>query len=1200
MTQLSIFLLGSFRVALDGEPVTGFVSDKARALLAFLAVEAERAHRREALAGLLWPNYPERSARASLRNALANVRQVIGDREADPPFLCIAGQTIQFNPEGDAQVDVSAFTESLEPVGASSLSHPGTIHELEAAVALYQGEFLEGFSLPDSPAFEEWALLKREQLQRRALAALGRLADHYERRGDYERALQFAWRRVEADPYRGVAQRGLMRLLALSGQREAALAQYETFRRLLAEEMGIAPAGETTRLCERIQAGELAPPAPVPRAEVRVQRPAFLEEAAEREDAERPVFVARERELARLDGFLETALQGEGRVVFITGGPGRGKTVLMNEFARRAMETHPDLLVASGHCNAHTGIGDPYLPFREILSLLTGGVDPLWAAGAITRDHARRLWHILPMAVDALVEVGPDLVNTFIPGPALVRRARAYAAGETRDQVTWFTRLKELVDRKAAVPHDPSTQQSALFEQYARVMAALARERPLLLTVDDLQWVDGGSSGLLFHLSRGLAGVRVLIVGAYRPEEVAAGRPSSNPGERERHPLEPLVNEFQRTFGDIAIDLARAEDRRFVEEYLASEPHRLSAGFRETLYRQTRGHPLFTIELLRGLQERRDLVQDPEGRWVEGPALDWETLPARVEAVIAERIGRLAEPLQDALRVASVEGEVFTAEVVARVQVADEREVVARLSGELDRRHRLVRAQGIQRMDGQRLSHYRFRHILFQRYLYNNLDEVERAHLHEAVGNTLEALYKDQIEEMAAIAGQLAWHFQAAGIAEKAIHYLRQAGEKAVQLSAYQEGVAHLTRGLALLLALPDSDDAERRLERAQQELALQLALGIAWRSIEGYGPEAEAAYTRARELCQQTENTSQLCQVLGKLSILHFVRAEHQKAREFAEEALSLAQQAEDPLHIALGHWYLGSVLLCLGEYTAARTHFEPMISFYEPQQHHRSLVFLRGSDAGTIALAYDACCLWCLGYPERALKQSQEALALTRELGHPFSLVEVLYFAGCLLNETRRDGQALKDDAEELISLSNELAPGWSAEGISLRGEALVMLGQVREGMAQLREGLAAYRSFRGLRHLPGRLCFLAEAQAQSGHPEEGLATLAEALALVEETGERHWEAELYRLRAELLLMQGDDTEAEASLHKAIEVARRQNAKSWELRATVSLCRLWQEQGRTDKARQMLAEIYNWFTEGFDTTDLIEAKRLLEELSS
>jgi len=1115
---------------------------------------------------------------------------VIGDRTAEPPFLLITRDTLQFNTASDYWLDVAAFTD---------LTGLGDLSGLEKAIALYGGSFLEGFSVGDSPAFEEWALFTREQIARQVSSALHRLAATYEQRGQYEQAQSCAWRQVELEPWDEAAHQQLMRTLALGGQRGAALAQYETCCRLLAEELGVEPAEETTRLYEQIRNGKLKAlvPAPASPPDLTARLPLFLEE--EPIEVERPIFVARERELAQLDRFLDLALAGQGRVVFVTGEAGSGKTALVQEFTRLAQNAHADpstlrqaqdgagsgqaLIVASGNCNAYTGIGDPYLPFREILGLLTGDVEARWAAGAMTREHARRLWNTLPLAVQAMVEAGPDLIDTFVLRAALLERAMTCAPG----RADWLTRLDELVERKPIGPGMPSPRQSDLFEQYTRVLQALARQAPLVLVVDDLQWADAGSINLLFHLGRRLAGSRILIVGAYRREEVALGR------DGERHPLEPVVNEFQRDFGDITVNLGQAESRDFVEALLDSEPNRLGVAFREMLYWQTGGHPLFTIELLRGLRERGDLVQDPEGRWVEGPTLDWESLPARVEAVIAERIGRLAEPLQAALRVASVEGEVFTAEVVARVRAADEREVVGRLSGELDRRHRLVRAQGILRMDGQRLSHYRFRHILFQRYLYNSLDEVERAHLHEAVGNTLEALYEDQTEATAAIAGQLAWHFQEAGIAEKAIHYLRQAGERAVQLSAYQEGIAHLTRGLALLMAQPDSP------ERAQQELALELALGIAWQATKGYGPEFEKAYTRARELCQRTGKTSQLCQVMGKLAIFHYVRAEHQRARELGEEALSLAQHAKDPLHVALGHWYLGFVLFCLGEYTTARAHLEQMISFYEPQQHHRSLVFLRGSDAGLSALAYDACCLWCLGYPDQALSRSREALALARELGHPMSLAEVLYFAGCLFNKMRRDAQALEGSSEELMPLSNEKVPAWSGGGTTRRGEALAMLGQVQEGIAQMREGMAALQSVGVRCYLPGILCSLAEAQAKAGQPEEGLTTLAEALALVEETNEHYWEAELYRLKGELLLMQGDDAEAEASFYKAVEVARRQSAKSWELRATVSLCRLWRKQGRVDEARQMLAEIYNWFTEGFDTPDLQEARALLEELS-
>jgi DNA-binding SARP family transcriptional activator/predicted ATPase len=1211
---LSVRLLGPLQMTLDGEPVTGFASDKVRALLAYLAVETEQPHRREKLAGLLWPDWPERSARANLRRALANLRQVIGDHRAMPPFLHISRQTVQFNSASDAWIDVAAFTHLLQAKGLSQQ----TIRQLEQAVELYRGDFLEGFSVGDSPAFEEWVLLNRERLRRLVMEAFHRLAEYHEQYGEYERGLQHAWRQVELDPWRENAHRQLMRLLALSGQRGAALAQYETCRRLLAEELGVEPAAGTTRLYEQIRDGELKAPVPFPARppDLAAEPPSFLGEE-EPIEVERPVFVARERELAQLDGFLDLALVGQGRVAFVTGEAGSGKTALVQEFTRRAQEVHADpstlrqpqdgagsgqaLIVASGNCNAYTGIGDPYLPFRQILELLTGDVEAQWAAGAMTGEHARRLWHTLPLAAQALVEAGPDLMDTFVPGRALVERAMTYAPG----RADWLARLDELVEHKPAGAGVPGPQQSDLFEQYTKVLKALARQTPLVLVLDDLQWADAGSISLLFHLGRQLAGSRILIVGAYRSEEVALGRDGA------RHPLEPVVNEFQRDFGDITVNLDQAESRDFIEAFLDSEPNRLGVAFREMLYRQTCGHPLFTIELLQGLQEQGDLVQDPEGCWVEGPALDWETLPARVEAVIAERIGRLAEPLQAALRVASVEGEVFTAEVVARVRAADEGEVVRRLSDELDRRHHLVRAQAIERLGSRRVSRYRFRNYLFQKYLYDNLDEVERAYLHEDVGNVLEELYGDQASEIAAIAAiapQLAWHFQEAGIAEKAIHYLHQAGEKAVQLSAYQEGIAHLTRGLELLMAQPDSGGKEHRLERAQQELALQLALGMAWIGAKGFpAPEVEKAYTRARELCQQMGKTSQLCQVLGELALLHYVRAEHQRARELGEQALSLAQQAKDPLLVVLGHWYLGLVLFCLGEYTTARTHLEQMISFYEPQQHHHSLVFLRGSDAGLSALAYDACCLWCLGYPDQALKRSQEALALARELGHPYSLADVLYFAGCLFNKMRRDAQALKDNAEELMRLSNEKGfPGWLGAGHHFQGQALAMLGQVQEGMAQMREGMAAARS-RGARcYFSESLRSLAEAQAKAGQPGEGLTTLAKALALVETTDERYCEAELHRLKGELLLVQGDKTEAEASLHQAescfqyaVEVARRQRAKSWELRATVSLCRLWQQQGRMDEARQMLAEIYGWFTGGFDTPDLQEAKALLEELS-
>ena len=905
------------------------------------------------------------------------------------------------------------------------------------------------------------------------------------------------------------------------------------------------------------------------------------------------MFVARERELAQLDRFLDLALTGQGQVVFVTGEAGSGKTALVQAFARRAQDAHADLVVAGGNGNAHTGIGDPYLPFREILRLLTGDVEARWAAGTISTDHARRLWKTLPFAAEALLEHGPDLIDTFVPGGALVERAavtRTSAVTSTTraaapSRADWLTGLAQLVERKAAIPAGPGPQQGALFEQATGVLQALARQGPLVLVLDDLQWADAGSIHLLFHLGRQLSGSRILIVGAYRPEEVVLGRGG------ERHPLEPVVNELQREFGDITVDLDRAAGRDFVEAFLDSESNRLGAAFRETLYRQTRGHPLFTIELLRGLQERGDLVQDREGRWVPGPQLDWETLPARVEAVIAERIGRLTEPLQAVLRAASVEGETFTAEAVARVERADERQMVTRLSGELDRSHRLVRAQTILRVDNQRLSRYRFRHILFQRYLYDSLDPVERAHLHEDIGTVLEGLYGARANDVAI---QLAHHFQQAGVVEKAADYLRQAGTHAARLSANEEAIAHFNKALALLKTLPEST------ERDRQELRLQLALAAPHQAVRGYAaPETGRAYARAYDLCQRLGETPDLLLALWSLGSFYYARGEHHKSLQLTERVLSLARRTEDTLQIAMARWGLGVDLLHLGALDPAREHLAYIIGFYDPEQHH-TMAFVHGQDPGVSALAWMSWTLWLLGYPDQAIERSKEALKLASALDHPFTRGFAWNIAGSLFHQLRRENRAAQEQNQAMLRLSAEQGfPFLQLLGTVLQGWTQASGGQVAEGKAQMRQGLDTLQAI-GTRMIRSHLlALLVEACAIAGQPTEGLDVAAEALAFVAHSGERYYEAEIHRLKGELLLMQGGEAEADASFHKAIEVARDQNAKLWELRATVSLCRLWQQQGKREPARQRLSDIYGWFTEGFETPDLTEARALLEGLS-
>ncbi len=1188
MPRLALYLLGLPRIEREGVAIK-LDRRKAIALLAYLAVTG-RSHRRDSLVNLLWPDLDSVQGRAALRRTLQALSAAL-----DGDWLDADREEIGLKPGRDLWVDMLHFRRCLEECATHGHPAAQTCPTCEAllaeAVTLVCGEFLSGFGLKDSLNFDDWQLLQAEALRQELAGALERLVHWHSAQREFDTALAYARRRLALDPLDEAAHRQMMCLYTWSGRRSAALRQYDECVALLREQLGVPPQDATRQLHEELQACH-PPPLPTAPGSI-VELPSFLREE---QRAERPVFVAREHELAQLDAYLRLALTGRGQVVFVTGDPGSGKTALMQEFSRRAQEAHAGALggscgpglgqagrgvvVATGNCNAYTGIGDPYLPFREILELMNGDVEARWAAGTITRDHASRLWHMLPLTARTLVEAGPDLIDTFVSRTALLERARSY----TRDRADWLISLEQRGERQPSSSGLPGPQQTDLFEQYTRVLQILARQVPLLLVVDDLQWADLGSISLLFHLGRHLAGSRILIVGAYRLEEVSAGR------DGKRHPLEPLVNEFQRIFGDITVSLDQAESRDFLEALLDSEPNRLGIAFRDMLYRQTRAHPLFTIELLRGLQERGDLIRNSAGQWVEGTSLDWDTLPARVEAAIRERIGRLPGQLQAALQVASVEGEVFTVEVVTRVLETDERTMVKRLSSELDRRHRLVRAEAIERLESRRISRYRFRNYLLQRYVYESLDQVERTYLHEAVGSTLETLYQGQAGE---IAVQLARHFQEAGIPEKAISYLHQAGEKAVRLSAYQEGINHLTRALALLDALPD------RPERARKELELCLAFGFASQGLGRYTPEAGTAYARARELGRQTGQTAQLAQALDEAALFHYVRAEHVRARELAEEALSLAERAADPQLVAWSHWHLGFVLFALGKFVTARDHLEQVIVFHGGKKGLQRLARFPLADPGLSALAYTACCLWCLGYPEQAAKYSDEGLALARELGHPITLADVLCYGGCLLHAMRRDASTLKHHSDELLRLATEALPAWIEEAMWYRGDALAMLGQIPEGIALMREGIATHRHTAKRCYLSGALGSLAAAEAAAGRPREGLTTLTEALSLVAETEERHWEPELHRLRANLLLMLGDELQAELCLHQAIDVARQQRAKSWELRATTGLARLWQAQGRIGEARQVLGEIYGWFSEGLDTPDLEQARALLDELS-
>ncbi|MBI3801911.1 MAG: hypothetical protein HY268_33685 [Deltaproteobacteria bacterium] len=461
----------------------------------------------------------------------------------------------------------------------------------------------------------------------------------------------------------------------------------------------------------------------------------------------------------------------------------------------------------------------------------------------------------------------------------------------------------------------------------------------------------------------------------------------------------------------------------------------------------------------------------------------------------------------------------------------------------------------------------------------------------------------------------LAHHYTEAGLSTQAIPYWQKAGQRAVEHSANAEAIRHLIKGLSLLTVLPDTPGS------LYQELMLQITLGTSLMATKGYAaPEVQRAYTRARELCHQLKDTTRLFPVLLGLWRFYASRAEHKTARELGEQLLSAARHTpEHPMRLLGAHQGLGTTLLYMGEFAPARAHLERGVALYDAQQHRRQAL-RSGQDAGVVCLGHLAWALWGLGYPGQALQRLREALKLAQELVHPLSLC----WAHCLaaiVYQLRREQQEVREQAEEALRLSNE--HGFAqllAQGTLWTGWLQVDQGWEEEGSTQMQEGLAAHRATGAEVYRPYYLALLAEVYGKMDQTKKGLSVLAEALDVVDKTGERFYEADLYRLKGELALQKlsvasyqlsvtstqhtqhlapNTQSEAEACFHKAMDIARKQSAKSLELRAVMSLSRLWQQQGKTKEAHEMLSETYNWFTEGFDTKDLQEAKALLEELA-
>jgi predicted ATPase len=714
----------------------------------------------------------------------------------------------------------------------------------------------------------------------------------------------------------------------------------------------------------------------------------------------------------------------------------------------------------------------------------------------------------------------------------------------------------------AALSMTPQQRRQQTLDALVAWLVAEAERRPVLAVYEDVHWADPSTLELLGMLVEESPTVPMLHVLTFRPDFVPPWPPRSH--------MTPLtLNRLDRPQVDALIQHV-AGGKALPGEVV------------QHLVTKTDGVPLFVEELTKMLLES-GLLREEEGYYVLTGPLASVPIPATLHDSLMARLDRLPAA-KAAAQLGAVLGREFSYAVLQVLASLDEVTLQARL-GEL------VAAELLYQRGRPPRSTYRFKHALIQDAAYASLLKSTRQRMHQQVARVLEVQFLETVATQPELVAQ---HYTEAGLTEQAIPYWQRAGQQALQRSANLEAVQHLTTGLALLATLPETP------VRAQQELELQVALGPALIATKGHAaPEVEQTYARAQALCTQVGETPQLFPTLQGLWRFYLNRAAFQTARELGEQLVRLTQHEAAPTPRLEAHEALGSTLFFLGDYAAARTHLDQGIAL-TAMAVQRAQGLRHGVVPGVSCLSYAALTLWCLGYPAQAVRWSHEALTLAQTLSHPYSLAMAQHYAA-YLHHRRREVPAVQGQADALLTLANAQGfPLLVGFGTCWRGVALAIQGQGEAGMPQLHQGLAAVVATGQELSRPFCLVLLTEAAGHIGQVAEGLRLLAEALEALEASGRGDLLAEAHRLQGEFLLRQSapDAAQAEACFQQALAIARRQQAKSWELRAAMSLSRLWQQQGKRAAARELLAPVYGWFTEGFDTADLQDAKALLEEL--
>jgi class 3 adenylate cyclase/predicted ATPase len=706
----------------------------------------------------------------------------------------------------------------------------------------------------------------------------------------------------------------------------------------------------------------------------------------------------------------------------------------------------------------------------------------------------------------------------------------------------------------------PQRQRQKTLESIVAILLDLAERQPILFILEDLHWADPSTLEWLNLLIDQIPTTSILMLLTCRPHFQPSWHHRSYITEMTLNHLSPAQVE--------QIVHGMTDGKAFPAEVLIQ------------IIEKTDGVPLFVEEITKAILESGQLTA-VDGHYALTGSFATLAIPATLQDSLMARLDRLVTAKAVA-QYAAVIGRQFPYDLLQAVSQVDE----AMLQHELGR---LVEAEIVFQRGVPPQAMYTFKHALIQDAAYQSLLRSTRQQYHQRIAQVLEAQFPEIAEARPEL---LAHHYTEAGLIAQAVGYWQKAGQSAIQRSAHVEAIGHLTRGLALLKTQPETQ------AQAQHELHLLMLLGPVYMATTGYGAaEVLHTYGRARALCQQLGHTPQTLPALLALARLTMIRAQHHDALALGQQCLALAHQQDDPALLAEAHEAIGKPCALRGDGGAARTYLEQALRLYQAQPRPvRSAV----QDPQITCLFALTWALLPLGYPHQALACVHQALALAQALAHPFSLAFATNATG-IVHQLRREPQAAHAQVEASMQV-NEAQGFPMLVGFNqvLWGWTLAMQGQTEDGLTQIQQGLANNRSTGHAVFYPWGLTCLAEVYGQAGQSGAALTVVAEALTVIDTTEERLWEAELHRLKGALLLQQTSDnaTEAEVCFHHAISIAQSQQAKSWELRAATSLARLWQQQGKRQEAHDLLAPVYEWFTEGFDTADLQDAKSLLDAL--